>query len=221
MVIQVFTEKFGIQGYLVHGVRKAKAKIGAHLLQPMHLLDMVVYHKEGAGLNRVSELRQIPVFQRIPYDIAKSSMVLFLNEMLYRSIRPQGPDAGLFEFIFNAICWLDSNEETPSNFHLFFLLRLTRYLGFYPAAPEKAEAYFDLKEGVFTTYAPGHTLILQEPHTSQWAGLLVCKLEELSLVRISTTDRRMLLQKMVDFYRLHLETIGEIKSLSILQEILA
>src|SRR5690606_29057900 len=71
VVAQVFTEKFGLQSYMVNGARKPKAKIGTTLLQPLHLLDMVVYHRPNASLQRISEARQKPAFQTIPYDIGK------------------------------------------------------------------------------------------------------------------------------------------------------
>ncbi|HEY1023883.1 MAG TPA: DNA repair protein RecO, partial [Sphingobacteriaceae bacterium] len=86
VVVQVFTEKFGLQSYLINGVKRPKAKIRSNILQPLHLLDMVVYHKPAGNIQRVAEVRQVPVFQTIPYDVVKSSLVLFLNEVLHKSI---------------------------------------------------------------------------------------------------------------------------------------
>jgi len=221
VVVQIFTEKFGIQSYLVNGVKKSKAKIRLNILQPLHLLDLVVYQKNTGGLQRISEARQVPAFQRIPYDIMKSSVVLFLNEVIYKCMKQQGADNALFEFLFNAIHWLDTTDDTPVNFHLYFLLKLSKFLGFYPASKSAKQSYFDLKEGVFTQYAPNHSLVLQEPHTSQWASLLDSKLAELHFVKIPNADRRVLLQKIVDFYQLHVDSMGEIKSREILEEVLS
>lgn len=221
VVAQVFTEKFGMQAYLINGVKKAKAKIHQNILQPLHLLDLIVYQKNTGGLNRIAEARQLPIFQRIPYDIIKSSMALFITEMVYKSVRHQGPDERLFDYLFNATCWLDSSEETPVNFHLFFLLKLTKYLGFYPASRSAGQTYFDLKEGVFTPFTPGHVFALHEPHTSQWNALLNSRLTTLGALRIGNQDRKVLLQKLIDFYQLHIDGLGEIKSLEILEEVLA
>ncbi|MFC6099941.1 DNA repair protein RecO [Olivibacter domesticus] len=220
VVVQVFTEKFGVQSYLVNGVKKAKAKISINVLQPLHLLELVVYQKNSGGLQRMAEARQLPPFQRIPYDIIKSSLVLFLNEMLYKSVKQQGPDDAMFEFVFNAVNWLDSSERTPVNFHLYFLLKFTRYLGFFPAPQELGQHFFDLKDGVFTSYPPNHSLVLHEPHTSQWASILTSRLTTLENVKISNTDRRVLLHKLIDFYRLHIDNVGDIKSCEILEEVL-
>lgn len=221
VVVQILTERFGLQGYLINGVKKARAKINLNILQPLHLLDLVVYHRDTGGLQRISEARQVPLFHRIPYDVIKSSIALFLNEVIYKSIKQQEPDNALFEFLFNGICWLDTFEDTPVNFHLYFLLKLTKFLGFYPASQKPEQQFFDLKEGIFTSYLPNHSLVLHEPHTSQWSLILTSNLMNLSAIKIPNADRRILLQKVVDFYQLHLDTIGEIKSLDILEEVLA
>src|ERR1700748_1892988 len=107
VIVQVFTEKFGLQSYIINGVKKAKAKISRNMLQPLHLLDMVVYHKNAGNVQRISELKNSPVLQTIPYDVIKSSLAIFLNEMLYKSLRQQSADENLFGFIFSAVEWLD------------------------------------------------------------------------------------------------------------------
>ncbi|WP_345233201.1 DNA repair protein RecO [Olivibacter ginsenosidimutans] len=220
VVVQIFTEKFGMQAYLVNGVKKPRAKIGLNILQPFHLLDLVVYHKLTGSLQRISEARQTPIFQRIPYDVIKSSIAQFLNELVYKSMKQQGPDEALFDFIFHAICWLDALEHTPANFHLYFLLKLTKFLGFYPASNGSNRPFFDLKEGTFTSYLPNHSLVLQNPHTTQWATILNSNWSALHGIKIPHADRRILLHRVVDFYQLHLDAIGEIKSLEILEEVL-
>lgn len=220
VVVQVYTEKFGLQSYLVNGARKPKAKINGSLLQPLHLLDMVVYHRESSALQRVSEACKKPAFQTIPYDIVKSSMLLFLNEVLYKSLRQQSPDERLFNYLFNAIAWLDTLSNTPPNFHLLFLLKLSRYLGFGPALPKSGQVHFDLKDGVFCVFLPAHPYVLQAPHAAQFAALLASSFDELASIRIPLADRRFLLAKIIDFYRLHIDNLGEIKSHEVLETVL-
>lgn len=220
VVAQIYTEKFGVQSYLVQGVKKPRAKIRLNMLQPLHLLDMVVYHKQQGNLQRIAEARLHPVLQRIPYEIERSAMALFLNEMLYKSIRIQSVDEMLFEFAFQAINWLDSTDVVPVNFHLYFLFQLSKYLGFYPAARQEGQAYFDLRDGIFKTTDPGHIFVLHEPHTSQWASLLNTNWTALSTLNIKNEDRRVLLNKMVAYYRLHVDSFGEINSHKVLEEVL-
>ena len=125
VIVQVLTDKFGMQSYLINGVKKPKAKIKMNMLQSLHLLDMVVYHKTNTNIQRVSEIRQTPVFKSIPYDMVKTSIVIFLNEVLYKSIRQQSADDSLFDYIFNAIAWFDETEELNPNFHLSFYYLLS------------------------------------------------------------------------------------------------
>ncbi len=220
VIVQVFTEKFGVQSYLVSGARKPKAKIGATLLQPLHLLDMVVYHRENGSLQRISDARQMPPFQTIPYDIVKSTIVLFLNEVLYKSLRQQSADEPLFNYLFHAISWLDTLEKTPPSFHLLFLVKLSRYLGFGPAFPRSGQLFFDLKDGVFCQALPNHAWVVQGPHAGLLARLLTCSFEELATLHISMPERRLLLEKIIDFYRLHIDHLGEIHSHEVLEEVL-
>src|SRR5579872_5967672 len=116
VIVQIFTEKFGLQSYIVNGVKKPKAKVSQNMLQPLHLLDMVVYHKNTGTIQRISELKNAPLLQTIPYNVIKSSIAIFLNEVLYKAVRQQSADETLFGFIFNAIEWLDNQEEDLANF---------------------------------------------------------------------------------------------------------
>lgn len=220
VICQIFTDKFGLQSYIIHGAKKSKAKININILQPLHLLDMIVYHKNNGAIQRVSEARQFPLFHSIPYELEKSAIALYLTEVLFKCLKQQSADQYLFEYVYSAVCWLDSTSLAPANFHLYFLLRLSKFLGFYPAFPKANQHYFDLKDGVFCSHAPHHPLVLQEPHTSQWASLLSSSFETLSSVRIPLADRRLLLKSIIDFYRLHIDGFGEIKSHLILEEVL-
>lgn len=220
IICQVFTEKFGLQSYMIHGAKKNKAKIHANILQPLHLLDMVVYHKNNGNIQRVSEVRQSPLFHTIPYELEKSAMAIYLTEVLFKCLKQQSADEYLFEYIFSAVSWLDSTEKAPVNFHLYFLLRLSKFLGFYPAIQKANQPYFDLKDGVFCSHPPYHNLVLEEPHTSQWVTLLSSSFESLETIKIPILDRRILLKKVTEFYRLHVENFGEIKSHLVLEEVL-
>lgn len=222
VIVQVFTEKFGLQSYLINGVKKPKAKIPLNLLQPLNLLEMVVYYKPGGNIQRVSELRQIPAFQTIPYDVRKTSILIFLNEILYKAIRQYSPDEILFEFLFTSIEVLDRMDQGISYFHMYFLLHLTRFLGFYPDRTLETSAdYFDLKNGVFTTNLPAHQAVLHQPYTGHWTRLLNANFESLASLNIQVIDRRILLQKIVSYYQLHIEEFGQVKSLQVLEEVLS
>ncbi len=222
VIVQVFTEKFGLQSYMISGAKKPRAKMGYNMLQPLHLLDMIVYHKNTGNVQRIKELKNTPVLKTIPYDIIKSSIALFLNEVLYKAVKQQTADENLFDFVFNAIEWLDHQTEGLANFHLLFLIQLSRYIGFYPDRYLVGEAdYFDMKNGVFCRYKPNSILYLSPPHTANFARLLLCNFENIHQLKLTNEERRYLIQKILEYYAMHVEGFGNIRSHDVLEEVLA
>lgn len=222
VVVQVFTEKFGIQSYLINGVKKPKAKIPINVLQPLHLLEMVVYHKQNTQIQRVSEASPAPLFKSIPYDVIKNTIVQFLNEVLYKSIRQQHVDEQLFEYLYNAISWFDETEEFNVNFHLSFLMKLTRFLGFAPRPQSRIDQkYFDLQEGNFTSLSPIHPYFIGEVEGNSLMQLLVTTFEKINEIKFTNTYRRLLLDKILIYYQLHTASFGQVKSHQVLEEVLS
>lgn len=222
VIVQIFTEKFGIQSYMINGVKKPKAKIRMNMLQPLHLVDMIVYHKSNTTIQRISELRPSPVFRSIPYDITKSTIILFLNEVLYKSIRQQTTDEHLFDFIFSAVCWFDETEELNVNFHLAFLLKLSRFLGFAPNTQTKSDqSYFDLQEGEFRSSVPVHPYFLNKSDAACFISLFSMPFEKINEINMENKIRRNILDKILIYYTLHTASFGEIRSHQVLEEVLS
>src|SRR5690606_8395170 len=134
-------------------------------------------------------------------------------------LRQQTADDSLFNFLFNAISWWDSVDRPLPHFHLFFLVKLSRYLAFSPTLSNTGVPFFDVKEGVFCTSLPAHAWVLQNPHTTYFANLLTCSFEDLASLQFPLAERRLLLQKIIDFYRLHIDHLGEIHSHEVLEEV--
>ncbi len=222
VIAQIFTEKFGLQSYMINGVKKPKAKISSNMLQPLHLLDLVVYHKNTGNVQRIAELKNSPVLQSIPYDVIKSSLAIFLNEVLYKAIRQQSADENLFDFVFSAVEWLDNQTTGLANFHLLFLIQLSRYLGFYPDRYMMNDAdYFDMKNGVFSKYKPDSVSYLSPPHTQNFNQLLDCSFENIATLKFTNDERRYQLNKLLEYYALHIEGFGHIRSHEILEDVLS
>lgn len=221
VVVQIFTEKFGLQAYLINGVKKPRAKISRNMLQPLHLLDMVVYHKLNGSIQRVAELKNAPILTTIPYDIVKSSLVIFLNEVLYKAVRQESSDENLFNFIFYSVEWLDHQEQGLANFHLLFLVQLSRYLGFHPERNEAGTAaFFDLKDGLFVKSKPEHNLYLAPPYTQYFNLLIGRNFEDLPAIRLPNDIRKYLLDRLIEYYALHIDSFGQIHSHGVLEEVL-
>ena len=222
VVAKIFTERFGIQSYLINGVKKPKAKIPMNILQPLHLLEMVVYHKVTTQIQRISEARPSPVFRTIPYHVIKNTMVQFLNEVLYKSVHQQNTDDHLFDFIYSAISWFDETDEPNVNFHLAFLLKLSRFLGFAPHFQSRVDqVYFDLQEGEFTSLPPVHPYFIDKIDADDLNRLFYCPFEKLNELTITNTQRRFLLDKILVYYTLHTASFGQIKSHHILEDVLS
>lgn len=222
VIAQVFTEKFGIQSYMINGVKKPKAKIPINILQPLHLLDLVVYHKSSSQIQRISEAKAMPVFRSIPYHVIKNTIVQFLNEVLYKSIRQEYVDERLFAYLFNAISWFDEADEVNVNFHLSFLMKLSRFLGFAPQAQARVDQkYFDLQEGSFTSLMPLHPYFIAAADGINLLQLFATSFEKINEIIFDNVYRRFLLDKILIYFKLHTASFGQIRSHQILEEVLS
>ncbi len=203
VIATVFTESFGTQTYLVNNVRTKKPTIAIALFQPLTLLEMVVYHKENANMNRVSEIKCSDPFSSIPYNMQKSAIALFISEILYKAIRHESHPSELFHFIKASLLSFDNLGDNFENFHLQFLLKLTRYLGFYP------ESAIELQEQLI----PGNL-----DSSEELDSFLINNYGK--NVKITNEQRRNFLRSIIDYYRLHIESMGNINSYNILHEVI-
>jgi len=217
IITKIYTEVFGLQSYIVNGVRNRGSKGKASLFAPMTILDLEIYRRENKNLQRLKDFRTAYIYKTFSVDMIKSSIALFLAEVLYRTIREEEANSELYHFIEDSLVSLDEATEADSNFHLAFLIGLSRYLGFFPGSGSKnGFEYFDLKEGEFTGELPAHNHFISQPHSSMMRGLLNGDME----TRISLADRNFLLDKILLYYALHLHDFKKINSHRVLHEVL-
>ena len=211
IVTRIYTEDFGLQSYIVYGVRgsnkRSKSKIS--FFQPLTLLELVVYYKRNAGLNRISEIKCPEPYQSIPYDFRKSSIAMFITEVLNKCLKEEESNTNQFEFLRYSLQMFDHLQEHYENFHLQLMLKLSRYLGF---APETANDVFDEvyeyvgKPTIDKQDQQALDLLLQNPYTSP--------------VKMSNATRRLLLDDLIKYYQRHVDGFGELKSIAVLREVL-
>ncbi|RYD89889.1 MAG: DNA repair protein RecO, partial [Sphingobacteriales bacterium] len=134
IIARIYTEELGLQSYIINGLRNKGTATRIALFQPFTLLSLVAYDTRKGSINRLSEYRCEHHFHKIPYDIRKSSIIIFLSEILSRSVREEEPNPMLYTFLHDAILGFDEMEDGFENFHLFFLLQLSWYLGFGPGS---------------------------------------------------------------------------------------
>ncbi len=222
VIAKIYTELFGIQSYLIKGVRNKKSKIKSALLQHLSIVDLVVYHKEKSNIQYIKEIRSEYQFTSIPFDIRKSSIAVFINEILYKSIHEEEANQNLFDYLLNSIKLLDMITKRFVDFHLLFTIGLTKYLGFFPRRNfSDKKTVFNLQEGFFQNAIPNHSNYLKKPISEIFYNLLNTQIEDVDSVKISNSQRNELLNKIIEYYRLHLPAFKDIKSPDILQEVLS
>lgn len=217
LIVKIYTELFGLQSYMIRGVRGKRSNVKAAQIQHLALLDMVVYHRENKDIQNIRELKTAFQFSTIPFDIRKSSIVIFLNEIIYNVIREQEPNPALFQYLFGALQNLDTLEKDISGFHLRFLVQLTRYLGFFPRNNYSSRnPVFDLQEGLFTNQSLHHLLFIEEPLSRYFSALAF---EETGTIPIPIEQRNELLDYILRYYSLHVAGMKPVKSHIVLQTV--
>jgi DNA repair protein RecO (recombination protein O) len=220
VIVTIYTERFGRQSYIINGVRSKKAKIKANILQPLFLLDMEVYYKPKRDLQRVKEVQNAVIFTSLPYDIRKSTLAIFIAEIIYKAIQEQESNPDLFEYLYNSVQILDLKELGLSVFHIYFLIQLTKHLGFFPNNNYSEEkCFFDLKAGAFVQIKPFHTSFLDKEQSLILSQLMNFSTDQHENLKVKYKERSEMLEKIIEYYRLHNTGISEIKSMSVLKEV--
>lgn len=206
IIVRIYTEQFGIQSYIVNGVRSKKGSKIA-LYQPLTLLELVVYHKHNANLFRISEIKCHEPFTNIPTDVKRSCIAMFITEVLSKTLKGE-VEPRLFDFIYQSILFLEHIEENYENIHLQFLLKLCRYLGFEP------ETEVEILDQI--GQVPVENDVINEPALLK--SLLISDYN--NDIQINNRSRRKLLDIILRYYSLHVENFGELKSVQILKEVM-
>lgn len=202
IIVNIFTGAFGLQSYIVNGVRGKSRKTNLALYQPLTPLDLVVYHRENASIMRIKDVKCIHPYQNFSSDFRKSTIALFLNEVVNRTVKEQSHANELCEFLIQSFISLDLQQTGVENFHLIFLIRLSQHLGFRPS--EVAE----LSGGWMTD--DEEEKILSKLLTANYSDA----------VPMTNVQRKNILDILLRFYVLHSENFGELKSLPVVREII-
>jgi DNA repair protein RecO (recombination protein O) len=226
LVVSIYTELFGLQSYMVNGVRTSSRKGPgkANLFQPAAILDLVVYHNDLKNLQRIREFKWGVLYQKIFFDVLTHAVASFMIELLQKCIRQPEPNDELFYFLEDAFLHLDSSDgRVLANFPLFFTLHLAGFFGFgIDDSYSERTPFFDLQEGQFVAEQPHHPYFLDAAFGYITAQLLRARQPaELRELALNQETRRILLHAYRTFYALHVPDFGEMKTLAILQTVLS
>ena len=221
VIAQVYTEEKGLQSYIISGVRAAKPKVSASLLQPLTLLDMVVYWREGERrLYRTKELRAAYTFERVPFELRRGAVALFAAEIVLRALRESEAPPDLFPFVEQFVVYLDVTPHPLANLPTYFLLEICGYLGIRPEAPDfGGPYYFDQTQGYFVPEPPEHFRYADPDASELLARLSHVGIEDVHEVTSTRAARSAAIVALLDYLRGHFERFGGVNSHRVLADL--
>lgn len=221
-ITKIYTDKFGMQSFILKGAGGKKSKNQRTCLQPLSIVEVNAYHKENTSLKSIKSIKLDVVYQTIPFNIYKSSIAFFLAEILERLIKEEETNKDLFEFIYHAFKFFDLSEKNYNNFHLIFLFQLTKYFGIYPLNVNDDDAqFFDIESGSFKVLKPKHALFSSTLNTAIIRSILRNSFKAEELIKISNFERKKILSEVLDYYSIHSYNLKKLKSKEILSELLS
>ncbi len=217
LIVKCYT-KTGVKPYLLKRILKTKkGKLKASYFQPLTLLELIASHNDKGSLNYIKEARIHYPFATISTNIIKQTIAIFLSEVLSKSLHEEQPNEQLFEYLETSLKWLDTHDEV-SNFHLLFLLNLSKHLGCYPDKENIDFDYFDLQEGVFLKYKPKNQYLTND-NLRRFKTLLGTNFDGLDSLKFNGKERQETLEVLIRYFELHLPMFQRPKSLTVLKTV--
>ena len=218
LIARVFTSEAGLQSFMLRGILSSrKGKLKSAFFQPLTQLEITGITKPSGKLGYIQEALLSYPYTSVHSDIRKSTIVLFLSEILGQSIREQNPDPSLFDFLEASLQWLDQHDKI-ANFHIGFLIGLTRHLGFYPDTHNLEAPFFDLVEGAFCR-EPSLNPCMSGGELEHFRTFLGTKFEEIHTIRLTQKQRQTLLNQLVSYFEVHLHGFSKPRSLDVLDAV--
>jgi len=221
LIADLFTSQQGRLSFIIPLPKSSKSRLKKQYFQPMTLLEVEFDLRPHVQLQKLKDARLLSPYTTIPFSAEKLALSLFVAEFLYHALRSEQQNMPLFTYVTDGMLWLDTSERGFANFHLAFLMHLSRFLGFYPnlgSNGERAE-FFDLREGHFCTAAPLHRDFL-EPDEARLIRLLMrMDFPTMHLFHFSRHERNRIVDVLLHYYRLHIPQFPELRSLTVLRDL--
>jgi DNA repair protein RecO (recombination protein O) len=218
LIVKLYTASDGLRSYMIKGILASKkGKLKPAYFQPLTLLNITANHNTKGRLCSIKEAHILHPNTTIYKNIVKQSIVLFLSEILSNAIKEEEANPPLYQYLEMATYWLDHHDNI-ANFHLLFLLNLTKFLGFYPDTTQSEKNGFNLTEGGFTDAFQGNDIISGEKLT-QFKKLLGIDFDEIESVLFRKSERQLILKIIIRYFELHLGGFKKPKSLNVLEAV--
>ncbi|OEK09401.1 DNA repair protein RecO [Flavivirga aquatica] len=218
LIVRCYTQQLGVISLLLRGVLKnKKGGTKTAYFQLLSQLQITITYKNNKSLQVLKEAKLNFIYTSLHSNVLKSSIIMFLSEVLSNTLKEEEENETLFSYLENTLLWLDAQSEY-SNFHLLFLLKLTKYLGFYPDTTNIEHTFFNLKEGEFQENNYGkHTISGQ--NLTLLKTLLGTTFDALSNIKINAKERQSFLSMILLYFELHLGDFKTPKSLQIFNQV--
>lgn len=218
LIVKCFTEKNGLKTYLLRGILKSKkGKFKTSMFQPLSQLELVAKHKDKGTMEYLQEAKMNGTYKTLHTEVVKSTMVLFISEVLKNSVREEEENKPLYHYLETAFNWLDHHEKF-ANFHLLFMLKLTKYLGFYPDDSKLEPEYFNMLDGIFQE-VKSNNYCIEGSNVLLLKQLLQVNFSDLEGIKLNKSARNHFLEMLLLYYQLHIDSFKKPKSLAVLHEI--
>lgn len=221
LIVKVFTRQHGMKSYMLKGAYNHSSKNRAALFQNLNVISYVeVNTPKSNNLNYLKDAQLATVYHSLPFVMNKSAIMMYVSELLSKTITEQEQNEALYDFIVSSLQWLDLVEHDYAIFPLFFTLELSRYLGFYPKSNHQPGFCFDMMEGAFAHDYPLHPYYFDAELSALLAGLLNVGIDEASRRPLRLSQRRELLDGLIIFMRLHAPVMRDFHSHEVLKTVL-
>lgn len=218
LIVKCFTEDFGIKNFLLKGVLKSKkGKLKPAYFQVLSILNIDAEYKNNRSLHYIKDVKLNYQYVTAHTDMIKSSIMMFLAEILSTILIEEEKNEALYNFIETALIWFDEND-TYSNFHFIFLIEITKYLGFYPEIPNASSVCFNLEDGKFYNERVG-SYYIEGIYLTFLKDLLGIKFDSTKMLNINLSQKREFLNMILLYFKLHLDGFKTPKSLSVLNQV--
>lgn len=218
LIVKCFTLHRGVVSYLLKGVlntKKGSSKVAYYQL--LSQLQIEENYRQTQSLQFIKDVRLDYNYTTLHTNLFKGSIVMFISEVLSSVLREEEENQPLYHYLETTFRWLDTKDEF-SNFHLLFLLNLTKHLGFYPDISDTNQMYFNLKNGLFESKKE-EVYSLSGENLTILKQLLGTNFDDLDDVKLNSKQRQSFLAMLLLYFELHLGSFRKPKSLKIFNQV--
>ena len=220
LIVEMFTREAGRLSVAVPVPKSSKSRWKKQYFQPMTLLTIETDLRQRMQLQKLTDARLSMPYASVPFSPEKLAITLFVAEFLYHGLRSEQRNELLFDYVSDSMQWLDAATQGYANFHLTFLMRLSRFLGFYPNLDDYSEGcVFDLRSGCFSTVVPVHRDFLPPAEARLIHQLMRMDFPTMHLFQLSHNDRNRITAVLLQYYQQHIPDFPELRSLGVLREL--